>query len=175
MARFWKWEGYRFGFCKKLLEASSTYDGANAKQIQDGPATGQGQAHQQKWPHHWGKGFKKGQWPVQLWMEPEGDCDSVRHLCWSSLLIGLVSLGGAHIGAACFWGTALHGRDPHWRLWKGPTLEKFMQDCPTPTLAQRKWGVLPCGRNTSRDNVWWTDRSVHSLRETELTILLTSL
>lgn len=73
MARFWKWEGYRVGFCEKLLDASSMDNGANAKQIQGGAAISQGQAHQQQWQHHWGEGFKKGQRSVQLWMEPEAD------------------------------------------------------------------------------------------------------
>lgn len=46
MARFWKWEGYSVGFCEKLLEASSMANEAHVQQLQDGPATSQGQAHQ---------------------------------------------------------------------------------------------------------------------------------
>lgn len=34
-------------------------------------------------------------------VEPEGDCDPVRHLCWRNLLTGLVSSGGTHTGPAC--------------------------------------------------------------------------
>ncbi|GAB0181127.1 mitochondrial enolase superfamily member 1 [Grus japonensis] len=41
--------GYRGGFCEKLLEASPVSDRANASQVQDGPAVGQGQANQQQW------------------------------------------------------------------------------------------------------------------------------
>ena len=41
--------GYRGGFCEKLLEASPRSDGANANWLQDGPAAGQGWAHQQRW------------------------------------------------------------------------------------------------------------------------------
>ncbi|KAK4819036.1 hypothetical protein QYF61_024401 [Mycteria americana] len=39
-------EGYRGGFCEKLLEASPTSDKANASWFQDGPTAGQGRAHQ---------------------------------------------------------------------------------------------------------------------------------
>ncbi|KAK4827150.1 LOW QUALITY PROTEIN: hypothetical protein QYF61_015104 [Mycteria americana] len=42
-------EGYRDGFCEKLLEASPMSDRANASHLQDRPAAGQGQAHQQQW------------------------------------------------------------------------------------------------------------------------------
>jgi len=35
-------------FCEKLLETSHTSDRANASQLQDGPAAGQGQAHQRR-------------------------------------------------------------------------------------------------------------------------------
>ena len=38
--------GYRGGFCEKLLEAPPVSDRANASRLQDGPATGQGQAKQ---------------------------------------------------------------------------------------------------------------------------------
>lgn len=35
----------RGGICKKLLEAAPMSDGANARQLQDGPVAGQGRAH----------------------------------------------------------------------------------------------------------------------------------
>jgi len=46
VARFQQQEGYRGGCCEKLQEPSPVSDRANASQLQDGPATGQGQAHQ---------------------------------------------------------------------------------------------------------------------------------
>jgi len=39
---------YRGGFCEKLLEASPMSNRANASWLQDGPTTGQSQAHQQQ-------------------------------------------------------------------------------------------------------------------------------
>jgi len=42
MARFGYWgEGYRGGFCKKLLETSPMSGGASASRLQDGHTTGQ--------------------------------------------------------------------------------------------------------------------------------------
>jgi len=45
-ARFWNWEGYRGGFCGKLLEPFPMSDRANASRLQDGPTAGQGRASQ---------------------------------------------------------------------------------------------------------------------------------
>jgi len=42
VARSWQHSGYKCGFCEKLLQASPTLDRANASQLQDGPAAGQG-------------------------------------------------------------------------------------------------------------------------------------
>lgn len=51
--------GHR-GFCKKLLEASSTSDRAKASQLQDGPTDGQDWVKQIQWQHLWDNADKEG-------------------------------------------------------------------------------------------------------------------
>lgn len=51
--------GYRVGFWEKMPEASPMSNGANAGQIQDRYASGQGWAHQWQWKHLWDNRFKK--------------------------------------------------------------------------------------------------------------------
>lgn len=165
MARFWKWEGYRVSFCEKLLEASSTSNGADAKQLQDGPVTGQGWPHQWQWQHLRGNGFKKGKRPVQLWMEPEGGCDPV----WLQLeqpfdrtfiLEGSAQLSSLFLknctpwkwstleamGRTHFGGLSATGVTPHWQRVSEETFPEEETPaetmCGELTLASIPWGKL---------------------------------
>lgn len=48
-ARFWEGEEGLQDFSEKLLEASLMSNTANVSQLQDSPATAQGQAQQRQW------------------------------------------------------------------------------------------------------------------------------
>ncbi|KAJ7427339.1 hypothetical protein WISP_07941 [Willisornis vidua] len=60
---------YRGAFCEKVLEASPVSDGPNANWLQDRPAAGQSQAHQQEWWCLWDNIFKEREklLPISSW------------------------------------------------------------------------------------------------------------